>query len=101
MLKNWDTQRIGTSLKIMKIIILTDPKNWTILRKRKNIRNFSDPKNWDGVFGAPKCSKTCLTLLVYKRCPHVLSRYSLVNKGDTAVDPVIVVFNAVLPQGIY
>ena len=53
-LKNWDTQRIGTSLKIVKIIILADPKNWTILRKRKNIRNFSDPKNWDGVFGAPK-----------------------------------------------
>ena len=83
-LKNWDTQRIGTSLKIVKIIILADPKNWTILRKRKNIRNFSDPKNWDGVFGAPKWSKTCLTLLVYKRCPHVWSRYSLVNKGDTA-----------------
>ena len=54
MLKNWDTQRIGTSLKIVKIIILADPKNWTILRKRKNIRNFSDPKNWDGVFGAQK-----------------------------------------------
>ena len=53
-LKNWDTQRIGTSLKIVKIIILAGPKNWTILRKRKNIRNFSDPKNWDGVFGAPK-----------------------------------------------
>ena len=53
-LKYWDTQRIGTSLKIVKIIILADPKNWTILRKRKNIRNFSDPKNWDGVFGAPK-----------------------------------------------
>ena len=53
-LKNWDTQRIGTSLKIVKIIILADPKNWTILRKRKNIRNFSDPKNWDGVLGAPK-----------------------------------------------
>ena len=52
--KNWDTQRIGTRLKIVKIIILADPKNWTILRKRKNIRNFSDPKNWDGVFGAPK-----------------------------------------------
>ena len=30
------------------------PKNWTILRKRKNIGNFSDPKNWDGVLGAPK-----------------------------------------------
>ena len=45
--KNWDTQRIGTRLKIVKIIILADPKNWTILRKRKNIRNFSDPKNWD------------------------------------------------------
>ena len=45
---------IGTSLKIVKIIILADPKNWTILRKRKNIRNFSDPKNWDSVFGAPK-----------------------------------------------
>ena len=72
-LKYWDTQRIGTSLKIVKIIILADPKYWTILRKRKNIRNFSDPKNWDGVFGAPKWSKTCLTLLVYKRCPHVLS----------------------------
>ena len=53
-LKNWDTQRIGTSLKIVKIIILADPKNWTILRKRKTIGNFSDPKNWDGVFGAPK-----------------------------------------------
>ena len=53
-LKYWDTQRIGTSLKIVKIIILADPKNWTILRKRKYIRNFSDPKNWDGVFGAPK-----------------------------------------------
>ena len=53
-LKYWDTQRIGTSLKIVKIIILADPKYWTILRKRKNIRNFSDPKNWDGVFGAPK-----------------------------------------------
>ena len=52
--KNWDTQRIGTRLKIVKIIILADPKNWTILRKRKNIRNFSDPKNWDGIFGAPK-----------------------------------------------
>ena len=52
--KNWDTQRIGTRLKIVKIIILADPKNWTILRKRKNIRNFSDPKNWDGVLGAPK-----------------------------------------------
>ena len=52
--KNWDTQRIGTRLKIVKIIILADPKNWTILRKRKNIRNFSDPKNWDGVFGSPK-----------------------------------------------
>ena len=52
--KNWDTQRIGTRLKIVKIIIVDDPKNWTILRKRKNIRNFSDPKNWDGVFGAPK-----------------------------------------------
>ena len=51
---NWDTQRIGTRLKIVKIIILADPKNWTILRKRQNIRNFSDPKNWDGVFGAPK-----------------------------------------------
>ena len=83
-LKYWDTQRIGTSLKIMKIIILADPKNWTILRKRKNIRNFSDPKNWDGVLGAPKWSKTGLTLLVYKRCPHVLSPSSLVNKGDTA-----------------
>ena len=54
MRKNWDNQRIGTSLKIVKIIILADPKNWTILRKRKNFRNFSDPKNWDGVFGAPK-----------------------------------------------
>ena len=53
-LKNWDSQRIGTSLKIVKIIILADPKNWTILRKRKNIMNFSDPKNWDGVFRAPK-----------------------------------------------
>ena len=53
-LKNWDTQRIGTSLKIVKIIILADPKIWTILGKCKNIRNFSDPKNWDGVFGAPK-----------------------------------------------
>ena len=53
-LKYWDTQRIGTSLKIVKIIILADPKYWTILRKRKNIRNFSNPKNWDGVFGAPK-----------------------------------------------
>ena len=52
--KNWDTQRIGTRVKIVKIIILADPKNWTILRKRKNFRNFSDPKNWDGVFGAPK-----------------------------------------------
>ena len=52
--KNWDTQRIGTRLKIVKIIILADPKIWTILRKRKNFRNFSDPKNWDGVFGAPK-----------------------------------------------
>ena len=52
--KNWDTQRIGTRLKIVKIIILADPKNWIILRKRKNIRNFSDPKNWDGVLGAPK-----------------------------------------------
>ena len=52
--KNWDNQRIGTRLKIVKIIILADPKNWTILRKRKNFRNFSDPKNWDGVFGAPK-----------------------------------------------
>ena len=52
--KNWDTQRIGTRLKIVKIIILADPKNWTILRKRKNIRNFSDPNNWDGVFGTPK-----------------------------------------------
>ena len=52
--KNWDTQRIGTRLEIVKIIILADPRNWTILRKRKNIRNFSDPKNWDGVFGAPK-----------------------------------------------
>ena len=51
---NWDNQRIGTRLKIVKIIILADPKNWTILRKRKNFRNFSDPKNWDGVFGAPK-----------------------------------------------
>ena len=50
-LKYWDTQRIGTSLKIVKIIILADPKYWTILRKRKNIRNFSDPKNWDGVLG--------------------------------------------------
>ena len=79
--KNWDTQRIGTRLKIVKIIILADPKNWTILRKRKNIRNFSDPKNWDGVLGAPKLSKTCLTLLVYKRCPHVLW-YSVVNKGQ-------------------
>ena len=53
-LKKWDTQRIGTSLKIVKIIILADPKYWTILRKRKNIRNFSDPKNWDSVFVAPK-----------------------------------------------
>ena len=53
-LKNWDTQIIGTSLKIVKIIILADPKYWTILRKRKNIRNFSDPKNWDSVFVAPK-----------------------------------------------
>ena len=53
-LKYWDTQRIGTSLKIVKIIILADPKYWTILRKRKNIRNFSDPKNWDSVLGAPK-----------------------------------------------
>ena len=53
-LKYWDTQRIGPSLKIVKIIILADPKYWTILRKRKNIRNFSDPKNWDGIFGAPK-----------------------------------------------
>ena len=26
-LKYWDTQRIGTSLKIVKIIILADPKN--------------------------------------------------------------------------
>ena len=51
-LKNWDTQSIGTSLKIVRIIILADPKNWTILRKRNNIRNFSDPKNWDGVLGA-------------------------------------------------
>ena len=49
--KNWDTQRIGTRLKIVKIIILADPNNWTILRKRKNFRNFSDPKNWDGVLG--------------------------------------------------
>ena len=53
-LKYWDTQRIGTSLKIVKIIILADPKYWTILQKRKNIRNFSDPKNWDGVFKARK-----------------------------------------------
>ena len=52
--KNWDTQRIGTRLKIVKKIILADPKNWTILRKRKNIRNFSDPRNWDGVLGSPK-----------------------------------------------
>ena len=44
--KNWD------KLENLKIIILADPKNWIILRKRKNIRNFSDPKNWDGVFGA-------------------------------------------------
>ena len=102
-LKYWDTQRIGTSLKIVKIIILADPKNWAILRKRKNIRNFSGPKNWDGVYGAPKWSKTCMTLLVYnKRCPHVLSPHSLVNKGDTAKnDTVIMFFNAVLPQGIY
>ena len=27
------------------------------LRKRKNIRNFSDPKNWDGVFWGPKMIK--------------------------------------------
>ena len=84
-LKYWDTQRIGTSLKIMKIIILADPKNWTILRKRKNIRNFSGPNNRDGVLGGgPKVIKTCLTLLIYKRCPHVLSPHSLVNKGDTS-----------------
>ena len=51
MLKNWDTQRIGISLKIVKIIISSNPKNWTILRKRKSIRNFSNPKNWDGVLG--------------------------------------------------
>ena len=38
-LKNWDTQRIGKSLKIVKIIILADPNNWTTLRKRKSIRN--------------------------------------------------------------
>ena len=91
MLKNWDTRRIGTSLKIVKIIILSNPKNWTILRKRKSISNFSNPNNWDGVWGGgggggggAKFSKTCLTLLVYKRCPHVLSPRSLVNKGDTA-----------------
>ena len=61
MLKYWDTQRIGTSLKIVKIIILAESKNWTIVRKRKNIRNFSGPKNWGGVS----------------------SPYSLVNKEDT------------------
>ena len=33
--KNWDNQRIGTRLKIVKIIILADPKNWTILKKKK------------------------------------------------------------------
>ena len=92
-LKYWDTQRIGTSLKIVKIIILADPKYWTILRKRKNIRKFSDPKNWDGVFGAPKWSKTCLTLLVYKRCPHALSPSSLVNKGDTAKPTPLLCFS--------
>ena len=96
--KNWDTQRIGTRLKIVKIIILADPKNWTILRKRKNFRNFSDPKNWDGVFWGPKMIKnvpdfaclqalsTCITVLACKQ-----------SKNGT----VIMVSNAVLPQGIY
>ena len=50
----WVTQRIGIRLKIVKIIILADPKNWTILRKPNNVRNFSDSKNWDGVFWGPK-----------------------------------------------
>ena len=82
MLKNWDTQRIGTSLKIVKIIILSNPKNWTILRKRKSIRDFSNPKNWDGVFGGPKVMKNvpdfaCLQAL--STCPR-----SLVNQGDIA-----------------
>ena len=72
--KNWDTQRIGTRLKIVKIIILADPKNWTILRKRKNIRNFSDPKNWDGPkmiknvsdFACLQALSTCITVLACK-----------------------------------
>ena len=55
-------------------------------------------------FFRPKSDKknTCLTLVVYKRCLHVLSPYSLVNKGDTVKTiSVITVFNAVSPQRIY
>ena len=65
--KNWDTQRIGTSLKIMKIIILADPKNWTILRKRKKISGIlAIQRIGTAFFGLKSDKKTCLTLLVYR-----------------------------------
>ena len=57
LIRNWDAQRIGTSLKTVKMISLAHPNNWIMLRKCKNIRNFSDPKNWDGILGPHKDKK--------------------------------------------